>query len=439
MTPLRLPAAQAAFIDPSRISLRTARGACVVTIGAALALFAIGAPAMAREMQHVCRGPTCYRWQVTPALASQLAKHGLSLQFNAAYTIADNAIFILGFCLIAATLILRRPDEPMALFGAFTLVTFGASFVDPIGAVATLHSPIGWWTYPILAGLGWSSLFIFFYLFPTGRFVPRWTRATAIAWFVYIAVMRLSPLQWGINTSKSDLLRAASPPPNQFAEVYGNLVIFFFLSVIVAQVYRYLRVSGPVERQQTKWVVCGFIAAFGGLAVLVSIPGSSSGSVINSVAGNLIGRFVFDAVLLLLPLSFAIAILRYRLYDIDVVINRTLVYLSLTVSLAGMYILGVIAIQAVFRAITGQASDLAVAIVTLAIAALFNPWRTRIQRFIDRRFYRRKYDAARTLAQLQTTLRDEVDLELLRAAVLTVAVDTLQPSSIAIWIGNEKS
>jgi hypothetical protein len=148
----------------------------------------------------------------------------------------------------------------------------------------------------------------------------------------------------------------------------------------------------------------------------------------------LVGGTAVYLALSFLPISFGIAILRYRLWDVDALINRTLVYGSLTISIAALYIGGVIVLQALFSAATGQSSDLAVAVVTLAVAALFNPWRHRVQRFIDRRFYRRKYDAARTLAAFSARLRDEVDMDELKSNLLAVASDTMQPSSVSLWL-----
>jgi hypothetical protein len=128
------------------------------------------------------------------------------------------------------------------------------------------------------------------------------------------------------------------------------------------------------------------------------------------------------------------AILRYRLFDIDLIINRTLVYGSLTLTLGTLYVGVVVGLEALFRVATGQQSDLVIAIATLAVAGVFNPWRQRVQRFIDRRFYRHKYDAARVLESFSSRLRDEVEMERLTADLLSAAFESLQPSSVSLWV-----
>ncbi len=208
------------------------------------------------------------------------------------------------------------------------------------------------------------------------------------------------------------------------------------ICIIGGQIYRYRRVSSPTERQQTKWVILGFI---GGpvLAAVFLIPPLLFPSL--SAADSLyflLYKPVFSIVFLLTPLCFGIAILRYRLWDIDVLINRTLVYGLLTVSLTLVFFGLVIGLQSLVGLFTGQVLQSPVVIVasTLAIAALFQPLRRRIQAIIDRRFYRRKYDAAHTLAAFSATLRNEVDLQQLREHLVAVVEETMLPAHVSLWL-----
>ena len=209
--------------------------------------------------------------------------------------------------------------------------------------------------------------------------------------------------------------------------------VFFLFTMVGVQIYRYRKQSDPILRQQTKWVVFGITAALLGFISLLAIAGLAPDANSNT-AVFLAVQTVFRLDLLPIPISVAFAVLRHRLWDVDILINRTLVYAGLTLSLVLFYAGGVIVFQILFRAISGQSSELAVALTTLLVAALFNPWRRRLQVFIDRRFYRRKYDAARALASLQTRLRDEVDLEQVSADLLSVVHETLQPHSAAVWL-----
>jgi hypothetical protein len=184
-----------------------------------------------------------------------------------------------------------------------------------------------------------------------------------------------------------------------------------------------------VERQQIKWLAFSgvvFCAVFAAGPFLWALP--------QSPATAWIWPVLFLAGASTIPVAVGIAILRYRLYDIDLIINRTLVYGSLTAILALVYLGGVVALQGTFRTLTGQESTLAVVASTLAIAALFNPLRRRIQHFIDRRFYRRKYDAVKTLAAFSAKLRDETDLNALNAELMGVVRETMQPAHASLWL-----
>jgi hypothetical protein len=203
---------------------------------------------------------------------------------------------------------------------------------------------------------------------------------------------------------------------------------------IAAQVYRYLRVSTLSQRQQTKWVVGGMAGYIGGTAISAALwilwPAVNEKGSLAFLVGRAIGTFLF----MLIPLSVGAAILRYRLYDIDVIIRRTLIYAMLTTLLAGVYFSGVVLLQGLMRPLTGEGNDLAIVATTLLIAALFLPLRRRIQAIVDRRFYRSKYNAAKTLAAFSRTARDEVELDRLTGRLAEVVEETMQPAHISIWL-----
>ncbi len=208
-----------------------------------------------------------------------------------------------------------------------------------------------------------------------------------------------------------------------------------FLPVGV-QIYRYVRVYDAVQRQQTKWFVFGFSAVFSFLAIGYALTSLVPGLSAPDSWYQLLNVLTWLMIWTVLLLSMSIPILRYRLWAMDVIINRTLVYGSLTILLVALYVGLILALQALVHAVTGNLSQSPLAIVgcTLVIAALFQPVRYRLQAIIDRRFYRRKYDAAKVLAAFSSMLRNEVDLDQLRAQLLAVVQETMQPAHVSLWL-----
>jgi hypothetical protein len=269
-----------------------------------------------------------------------------------------------------------------------------------------------------VSALFWPLVLFYFFLFPNGAPIPRgalWVIAPVLALhflFQFLGwILLLSP----DATTMSAFAGALSPI--QF------LIVGAFLFILGCQVYRYVRVSTREERQQTKWFLFGFV-----FFLALSTASEALGSL--NPFGDEVGLLIFAFI----PLSIGIAILRYRLWDIDVIIRKTLVYSVLTALLALIYFGGVVVFQQVFRGAIGHSTDLAIAVSTLAIAALFFPLRRRVQNAIDRRLYRRKYDAAKTLAAFSATARDEVELEKLTAELLNVVTGTMQPASVSLWL-----
>ena len=308
----------------------------------------------------------------------------------------------------------------MALLTSLFLVAFGTVTVDPTGAEAMVSFHLAWW--PAVRGVqivGEVCGMLFFLLFPGGRFVPPWARWLAVAFIAF----QLSRDLFAEFYSRSPALEMVS--------------FFVFIGIVVSlvwsQIYSYRRVSSPAQSRQTKWVVFGTaLAVAGTFPFQVPVDHSLVGG--DTPLALLLLRTGFSLSFLLVPLSISVAVLRSHLFDIDVLINRTLVYGSLTAMLIGLYFGGIVVLQRLFVALTGEKSTLAVVASTLAIAALFNPLRRRTQAFIDRRFYRRKYDARKTLQAFSAQLRNQTDLATLSNDFIGVVRETMQPEHVTLWL-----
>jgi hypothetical protein len=381
-----------------------------------LALFAASVPLTYGELHNMAFGPGASIWSLNPEETHALGQLGLSTGIYAAFFVTLEVLFVLGFAGVAGLIFWRKSNDWMALFVSLVLMMFGTNLLSAVPVLPVLHP---WYlAYKAIEDLGFICFLLFFFLFPDGRFVPAWTRLAALAWVAFGLVKRLwpAPPAWS-----SDLI---------FAGLLGIGV--------VAQVYRYRRVSTLLQRQQTKWIVFGLLSTFVAL-VAVQVPFVLFSSLRQPGVPGLLYRVPALAVMLLsllaLPVTIGISILRYRLWDIDLIIRRTLIYGTLTAMLAGVYFGSVLLLQRLWALITGQAqSELATVVSTLVIAALFVPLRRRVQAFIDRRFYRRKYDAARTLSKFGAAVRDDVDLGKLTEDLMAVVQETMQPAHLSLWL-----
>ena len=287
------------------------------------------------------------------------------------------------------------------------------------------------WLVPII--IGFSVFFIL--LFPTGRLPSRrwrwvmWLTVTFILVGAISGAFSPGPV-YGLGPIRNPLgIQGFS---NVYNSILYNMVATFLLVAAALSVFMRLRRAIGVERQQIKWFAYAAAATVMGLVLAYVIP-----EVIDvPLWFERIGYAILLSLIPAMPISIGIAILRYRLYDIDRIINRTLVYGSLTALLAVVYLGGVTATQAIFRTLTGEREQpqLAIVVSTLIIAALFNPLRRRIQAFIDRRFYRRKYDARKTLEAFSAKLRDETDLDALSDDLVGVVRETMQPAHVSLWL-----
>jgi hypothetical protein len=260
------------------------------------------------------------------------------------------------------------------------------------------------------------------FVFPDGRFRPRWTRFVALG---------LAGVLVGLpQTATAGRLVASNPDqvPPWLALLTAGAASIWVVSATIGQSIRYRQFATPIERQQMRWVLLGLSVIV--IPALLGMLGS------RWLPGLWIGwAFVVSAsASSALPISAGIAILRYRLYDIDLIINRTLVYGALTVLLGAVYVAGVLGVPQILP--LARDNDLLVAGSTLGVAALFSPLRRRVQGFVDRRFYRSRYDAQRTVEIFASRLREQMDLGDLLGGLTSVVRETLQPASVGVWLAD---
>ena len=353
--------------------------------------------------------------EVTPSTAQALHHLAISPATYAAYNLLLTVLQSLVFLGVGGFIFWRKSNEPVGLVASFFLVSIAlAPFL-----VSTTYPPevlfLDIYVMCIFTALGF-----FLVTFPDGRFVPGWTWLLVVLWAVRTLFF--------VIPGPSNI--AFWPPAlNAIDEVvsYGGTLVLL--------IYRYARVYGPSQRQQAKWLLFGF----GGLSVVLIlydlialfVPGLAAPDSLYHLAGGTLAMVTF----LLIPLSVAMAILRARLWEIDVIIRRTLVYSTLTLLLVLLYGGLVFVLSSLLRSFLGQQQNpLVIVASTLVIAALFQRLRRGVQRVIDRRFYRRKYDAARTLTAFSATLRSEVDLDQLCEQLVATVQETMQPAHISLWL-----
>jgi hypothetical protein len=316
-----------------------------------------------------------------------------------------------------------------AQYAIYALLAQPASF--PAGeAMAWVSS----WLLPII--IGFSVFFIL--LFPTGRLPSR--RWRWVTWLT-VAFILVGAISGAFSSGPVDGLGPIRNPLGieGFSNVYNSLLFTmwatFLLVAAASSVFMRLRGAIGVERQQIKWFAYAAAATVMGLVLAYVIP-----EVIDAPPWfERIGYAILLSLIPAIPISIGIAILRYRLYDIDLIINRTLVYGTLTAILAGVYFGVVTVTQTLLSTVTGQERlpQLVVVASTLLIAALFSPMRRQIQSFIDRRFYRRKYDARKTLEAFSAKLRNDSDLDALSDDLVGAVKETMQPAHVSLWLRSD--
>ncbi len=353
----------------------------------------------------------------------------------------------LAFVSVGVLVSSRRPANPIGwLFCAVALSNLLWAFAWQYAVYALATKPgslpggevMAWLGTGWLANVGWGLMVIFVpLLFPTGRLPsPRWRpvawlAAILLALSIVVFAFRPGPISSeGPPVTNPLGLEGAEGAIRLADTVLSSCTVALMIAAVASVIVRFRRARGE-ERQQIKWFAYSIVllASAVGLGVLNNyVPMVPLASAIPVVQGIGIAS---------VPVATGIAILRYRLYDIDLLINRTLVYGPLTATLIVLYFGGIVVLQRAFVLVTGEQSTLAVVASTLAIAALFNPLRRGIQGFVDRRFYRSKYDAAKTLEGFSKKLRDETDLEALSNDLVGVVTETMQPAHVSLWLRPE--
>jgi hypothetical protein len=338
---------------------------------------------------------------------------------------------------VGGLILFRTPNQWIALVVAFTMITFPTQFDNLFDNLVQTYPvmglPVHFLAY--LIGLG---LPLFIALFPNGRWSPHWVRWIIILDAVLTLPQYFAPA-WLANTG----LPAEAVVITQLAVRLGMLAL-----LLAAQAIRYRWFSTPIERLQARWVVLGVRSGLGIVAGLVVVWALGMLPTTGWLA-SFASQIVYQTAVVLIPVSVAIAILRYHLFDIDIIIRRTLVYTILTALLGLVYYGGVVVLQAILTAdrglltgggslSRGQPSPVVIVISTLLIATLFNPLRKRIQDFIDRRFYRRKYDAEKALAEFAAAARNETDLQTLTGKLVTLVGETMQPERAGLWLKQDR-
>jgi hypothetical protein len=329
--------------------------------------------------------------------------------------------------IIATLVLVRRPHEKVAQVLFIWAWSGSHTYAWSLGQQAIdITNGFIFWLYflftPLLWLLYWSSALHLAFIFPQeNRLVKKFPKIVPTIYLgAYASFLIYTAGSWTQASNLMEWMRGWTTFPNLITLLYLALMVIFLL-------WGYKNLSEPAARQKVRWVVYGGLVSGGGGLILWILPPILIGRAI--ISANTLGVLTLP-----FPVTLAIAIHRHQLFDIDLLINRTLVYGLLSGTLAILYFSSVVLLQSLFRAIIGENSQIAIVASTLGIATMFSPLRKGVQNFIDRRFYRHKYDAEKTLAAFASTLRDETDLSSLKNALVQVVKATMQPTDVYLWI-----
>jgi hypothetical protein len=392
-----------------------------------LTIFFLGIPYRYDELRLSCDTAPCPLFSLSSVEHAFLDASSFSVQEYAVFHIGLELFMALLMTAIAVLFVFKFFDNRMGILTAYFLVYLGYTFVQAPAAFV-IQFPRVESFFHLFINTGSLIIFLIIFVFPNGQFVSNWLR-----WLfggAGIVLISLFVVQSGV-ISETEPIQVGTPLSNLLAFT----ILMMMLIGIGSQIHRYRYVSTASEKQQTKWVLLGFVSLM--LSILgwvVFVLPASAATTQSQLLLNTVGITVIYFLVYFFPISLAIAIVRHRLWDIDVIIRRTVQYSVVSVLLAGTYFGSITLIQRSITAVTGTQSPIAIVLSTLLIAALFNPLRTRVQTVVDRRFFRQKFDAQQVLAQFARTARDEVELETLRTELVNVVQKTMQPAQITVWL-----
>lgn len=410
--PARATAAPAVQLSPWPARLLI--GALVLF---SIILLAVTLPEWFTFLQAPCAAP-CEDERLTVSQWFYAHRAGISpTTYATVYVVQVVALAALCFG-IALLLVWQRPRERVVGLAAATLVMLGATFFT-IDEIAFRNAPVLALLVRLMSLLGFLLFPLFFYTFPDGRFTPRWTR-----WLAALIVLLL--------------LLYATPLGERLQGVALLVVALYALPPIYAQIDRYRNTSSSAQRQQTKWAMFGFVVAAIVYFVVIGIDILFDASGRMAPAWKLALEILKTLGVALIPITIGISVLRYRLYDIDIIIRRTIQYTIVMLLLVLAYAGSVLLLQQAFRTFMGRSSQLTVVLSTLAIAALFGPLRLRVEKWVNTHFHRSRYNAQQVVEQFVHVARDETDAGRLSQELERVLHETLQPARISVWLREPK-
>jgi signal transduction histidine kinase len=382
---------------------------CVLSVG-----FYVGS-VLSYIANYYCSGPASTCHVSGPVVVRTIQGPGLSRDFFGIYTIVRDSIFSVGYWLVAAFLFWRKPHDRVALLAAVSLGIFPIVFNN--GFLSTLPSP--WWLPAhCLSFLGYLCLSLFYYVFPTGHFVPRWVRWVFFLMLIYEGITTFFPF-------------ASFNPFYTYPLLFNLALIGQVGSFIAVQVYRYRRVSSPVQRQQSKWVVYGLSLAWGGYLLLLNLKLVFPTIYLTSPLVNVIAGIALYGFVLLVPFFIGLAIVRSRLWEIDILINRTLVYGILSVCVVGVYVL----VVGGLGALIGASGNLLIELLaTGLVAVLFQPLRAVLQRGVNRLLYGQRDEPYSVITQLSQRLESTLAPDAVLPTIVETVAQALKLPSVAIFL-----